>query len=194
MNAFDQANLVEAKGMAILLPFLEENAEGKVVITNKGRLAKYLQETAGDFITQIKGVMWTIEAKFEQDYSPGTKNLFLETWSNKNLDSLESHSERGCNPGWLVKTKADLLFYYILKHDDLYIIDLFRLKRWAFGFTDSNGNLVQPEIFKGKERKQRKYSQLNDTWGYAVSANYLLQKSWCKHVHVKQIPLFDEAA
>lgn len=147
--------------MAILSPFLEERADGRLVILNKGPLARALQEEVGDMIFTAKdGSARSVEVKIEQVH---TGNLFLETWSNKNLDSRESHASRGSTLGWMYKVKADLLFYYFLPNDKLYVFDFFVLKRWAFGCDGREGRRREY-----KEVMQKVHTQMNDTWGCLV--------------------------
>jgi hypothetical protein len=138
MNAFATASLVEHRGLAVLLPFLEERAhKGRVVSTAKGALAKTLQANFGDFLMNSDAdTVWSVEIKVEQSW---TGNLFLETWSNRNLDDKASHAERGCNPGWMFSTRADLLMSYFVDTDDLVVVPMFRLKRWAFGSGEAPG-------------------------------------------------------
>lgn len=163
MSAFTSARMIEAKGLAILEPFIREHAyNGQVVWTTRGDLSKSIQESMGDVLFNTdKDKIWAVEIKIEQEH---TGNLFIETWSNKNLNNEQSHADRGCNPGWLYKLRADLLMYYFLDTDDLYVIDVYPLKRWAFcGGPDGGGN-----IWAYREVPQGRYSQANDTWGRLV--------------------------
>lgn len=162
MNAFVEARKVEAAAMAVLLPFLEEHAERGLVLTSKGRLAKHLQLIAGDVLyNDTADRMWAVEIKAEEANLYG--NLFLETWSNRNLESPASHAERGSNQGWLHHCRADVLFYYFLDSDDLYVMQMFKLKQWAFGAGSTPGR-----IYEYPEKKQDKRAQRNDTWGRCV--------------------------
>ena len=61
--------------------------------------------------------------------------------------------------GWMYTLNADLLLYHFVKDDRLYKIPFQKLKRWAFH---------DRRIFDFPERRQSKYSQLNDTWGRCV--------------------------
>lgn len=190
MTAFDQARQVEARGMAILTPFLKTRAhDGRFVLTGKGRLARYLQETVGDALFNSDAdTIWSVEIKVEEEDCYG--NFFLETWSNKNLSDKSSHAQRGSNPGWLLKLQADLLFYYFVASDELYIIDLFALKRWAF--VHDNG---RPNIDRFPEKLQGKRTQLNDTWGRCVPiATLMAALPTTKKLFPRQIELFGEAA
>jgi hypothetical protein len=46
-------------------------------------------------------------------------NLFLEVWSNKNLDDRGSHIERGSTPGWLITCRADVLGFHFIDADTI---------------------------------------------------------------------------
>lgn len=162
MNAFDSARLVEAEGLAILRPFLDERTNGRLIMLDKGPLARALQQTTGDAIFQCpKGRAWSVEIKTEEKH---TGNLFLESWSNRNLDTSDAYSMFGSNPGWLFKLRADLLMYYFLDTDKLYVMDFLRLKRWAFG---------EWRIARFPERQQGRREQLNDSWGWCVPVDAL---------------------
>lgn len=168
-DAFGQCNLIETEGRRLLLPYLKERSDGALVLTEKGVLARHLQLIAGDaLINTPDGRLWAIEFKVEQKH---TGNLFLETWSNRNLNDKYAHAMYGSNPGWMVHCRADLLMYYFMDTDDLYTIDLFRLKQWSFGANDRRSNLYRwPEV------AQRKYQQPNDAYGRIVPINVLRQE------------------
>lgn len=186
MNAFESASMVETRGMAVLLPYLEEKAhQGRFVRTCKGPLARYLQAEIGDVIvntTEEKVI--AAEIKIEQRH---TGNLFLETWSNRNLDDRVSHAERGSNPGWMLKLRADLLLYYFLDTDDLYSVPLFRLKQWAFGCRAKPGRL-----YAFKEVSQQRYGQLNETVGRIVPIAILRDEVGLRHTKVQQLFMWSE--
>lgn len=166
MNAFDMARTVEARALARLLPFVDEQSNGHYVLTDKGRLAPLLQQVVGDVMfNDRKSRVWALELKAEQRH---TGNLFLETWSNRNLDDPASHAMRGSNSGWLWKLQADLLFYYFLDADKLYVADVFALKRWAFGHDGAKGRL-----YDFPEHRQARYEQANDTHGRLVPVSVL---------------------
>jgi hypothetical protein len=100
------------------LPYLEERAfKGRIVSTARGTLARTLQQDFGDHLLNTDDrTVWAVEIKVEQAW---TGNLFLETWSNRNLESKATHAELGSTPGWLIKTRADMLLYYFLDGDNL---------------------------------------------------------------------------
>jgi hypothetical protein len=185
MNAFNAGKKIEAQSMAILQRFLDDR-DNRWVMTNKGPLARYLQEVLGDFIINTaKQECWTVECKAELENR--YNNFFLETWSNRNLENRASHGERGSNPGWLKKCRADLLFYHFVGPDDLYIINLFRLQQWALGHGDVKGRM-----YDFPEKPQSKYVQLNDTWGRCVPISVVKEEVGFRHVNPKQIPLFGD--
>lgn len=172
MNSFNQSRKVETESLAILLPFLEERFE-RLVFTGKGRLAKRLQETVGDVLTNDQaGRIWSIELKAERQH---TGNLFLETWSNRNLSNRQDWFDHGSNVGWLYKMCCDLFFYHFLDADRLYVIDVFSLKRWAFSASSNRPDLTG-RLFDFRERPQGKYQQLNDTHGRLVPVQVLFKE------------------
>lgn len=181
MTGFAQARLVESRAMTVLEPFLLARGD-RYVLTDKGRLARFMQEQIGDLLMNDRnGKLWSVEVKSEQRF---TGNLFLETWSNRNLDDLFRHAEVGSNPGWLHKSRADILFYHFLDHDKLYVFNLFALKRWAFNepsqvrassAEDAAGfkGPLLGRIYDFREIRQSKYKQMNDTWGRIVPIKVL---------------------
>lgn len=167
MNDFSRSQQVEARSRVILSPFLQERAhDGQLVFIDKGPLAKSLQQSIGDAVMNDKnGIFRSVEIKAEAENRSG--NFFLETWSNRNLRDRRSHAERGSNPGWMLKLKCDFLFYHFVEPDELYVIDFFKLKKWAF----EDGN-----IFNFEEKLQGKYTQRNDTWGRCVPITTVAQE------------------
>jgi len=187
MNAFNQGRIVEAKGMAVLAPFLEERANGKLVLFDKGALAKAMQESVGDAIfTACDGSARSVEVKTEERF---TGNLFLETWSNRNLSERGSYVCRGNNPGWLFKSSSELLFYYFLTNDRLYVFDLFRLKQWAF--VSPGGLGFDGRLSDFREVPQGRYSQLNETRGRIVPLEVLREEVGYRLFYPKQLHLFE---
>ena len=105
--------------------------------------------------------IYFIDLKTENEDKYG--NLFLETWSNKKRNT----------PGWFppdVGVKADFVYYIFLKQKILYILDLPKLRKWAF----EEGN-----IRRYPEKMQNKYDQLNDTWGRCVKIVDLINEGLC---------------
>ena len=196
MTAFDQAKTVEARSLVLLMPFLREQAHnGQLVLTSKGTLATYLQEIVGDLLFNASDErLFSVELKAENKF---TGNLFLETWSNRNLVERRSHASRGSNPGWLCKTRADLLFYHFLDSDRLYVFDMFKLKRWAFAApsvhmaADRSGQHrpLTGRMFDFVEVAQSRYEQLNDTRGRLVPVKILEREVGCRLLHPAQLSL-----
>lgn len=179
MNAFNRASLVEQQGLALLLPWLEERAyKGRLVSTFRGPAARAFQTSFGDVLVNTDPeTVWAVEIKVERFW---TGNVFLETWSNRNLEDRTSHAERGTKPGWLVTTRADVVLYYFLDTDDLVTIPVFRLKRWAFGSGEQGGVYAYPE------KRQGAYGQANDTWGRCVPVEVLEAEVAARRTHVRQ--------
>lgn len=182
MDAFARSCSVETMGRSILEPFLLERADGRLVMFDKGPMAKALQETVGDGVYSDKGRQWFVEIKTEQRF---TGNLFLETWSNRNLKDRDSHASLGSNPGWLLKLKADLLLYYFLDNDHLYVFDLFKLKRWAFSLPGKNGH--DGRLWDYREVEQGANVQRNDTRGRIVPIADLVDEPGFRLLHPREL-------
>lgn len=182
MDAFARTCSVETQGRSILEPFLVEKADGRLVMFDKGAMARALQETVGDGVFSENGRQWFVEIKTEQRF---TGNLFLETWSNRNLKSRDNHAALGSNPGWLLKLKADLLLYYFLDNDHLYILDLFKLKRWAFALPGKSGN--DGRLWDYCEVEQGATIQRNDTRGRIVPIADLAEEPGFRLLHPRDI-------
>lgn len=181
MSGWTNARRIEAEGWTYLKPFFEENAS-QLLLTDKGRIARFLQETVGDLLMRAKtdGALYSVELKVERKAS---QNLFLESWSNRNLEDRQSHLDRGSNVGWFIKCRADLLFYYFLESDQLHIFDLFKLKRWAF---------KQRRLYEFPEKEQRTYQQMNDTHGYCVPLEILKREVGFKLIRPRQLAFWKE--
>lgn len=151
MNAFDDARLVEAEAMAVLLPFAKRHAkDGQVVTTDKGALSLELQAMAGDVLLNVPdGAVVGVEVKIERTSRHG--NFFLEIWSNVCPERPK--------PGWLATLWSDLIWYYFIDTDDLYVMRRAELFRWAF---------EQRNIYRYPEKEQRQRQQLNRTRGACV--------------------------
>ncbi len=182
MNAYTEASVVEHRGLAVLLPYLEERAyRGRIVSTAKGPLSRTLQRSFGDFFINVDAqTVRSLEIKVERTW---TGNLFLETWSNLNLADRDAHYEHGSTPGWMVTSRADLLLSYFLDTDDLVTVPLLRLKRWAFGSGPQDG------IYAWPERIQGRHGQRNDTWERCVPVEHLERVVGAKRTQVRQMSL-----
>jgi hypothetical protein len=189
MNAFDSARMVEAESLAILKPFLEDYSSGSYWISAKGPLAKCFQEQHGDVLfVDTTGTMKSVEMKAERKH---TGNLFMEIWSNRNFDDRSSFLDRGCNPGWLSKLRSDYLFYHFLDRDTLYILNLWKLQRWAFGCRDGRAHIYDREY---SEVVQRRHEQRNITVGRLVPLADLKSAGLVKVFFPKQSELWPVAA
>jgi len=160
MNAFEKASLIEKAAFKDILPYMKDTAfDGRFVITNKGNLSELLQKTVGDIIFNCEEEkVWAIEVKAEAEEG---KNFYLETWSNKKWKT----------EGWMHKLQCDFLYYYFLNTKNLYSMVFPDLKYWAFdkcGFSEEDGR-----IWDFPEKEQKKYTQLNDTWGRCVPINII---------------------
>jgi hypothetical protein len=171
-NAFNKARKIEAESIKHLLPFLKEHAfEGRFVLTNKGQLARELQKLAGDVIlTHVNGDALGIECKAEQ--SEKYENFFLEIWSNLSRFT----------PGWMITLQCDFLFYHFLDEHDLFIIPFRRLREWAFISPSKKIPNGRGRIWDFPEKRQRKYDQLNDTWGRCVPIRDLLSEMLIRRI------------
>ncbi len=150
MNVFDKAQRVELNSLEILLPFLRMNCyKGQFVVTSKGQSSKFLQRTVGDFlVNKSETEVVAIELKTEKKE---TGNLFLEVWSNRDFDRRKH--------GWMHTLMADVLWYYFIDTDNLYVLNFRELWRWAF---------VERNIERYREVEQKSYNQLNKTYGRIV--------------------------
>ena len=184
MTSIDKTRAVEAQSLAILMPYLLEQSDGRLVVTDKGHLSRFLQETVGDVLMNVphNGKLWSAELKAEVSNAHG--NFFFETWSNRNLEDRASHAMRGSNVGWMFKLRADLYLHHFIEDDDLYIFDFFKLKRWAFGANDQPGRL-----YDFKEKRQSKYAQPNDTWGRCVPIAEVCRALKPRLIHPRRLML-----
>ncbi len=133
------------------------------VTTAKGRLAVDLQKKYGDvLINRPNGEIWAIELKAEQEEKYG--NFFFEEWSNRSRNT----------PGWLRTLDADWLLYHFLRDASsstgiLYCIPFPDLKRWAYATPSRKYPQLLGRVNDYELRRQSKWDQRNDTWGYAVN-------------------------
>ncbi len=166
MNSFQECQKVEEMGYELIKPFLKKNYDEYVYVNTAERneLILAFQQNFGDLIVKKKKAIYFIDLKTENEDKYG--NLFLETWSNKKRNT----------PGWFppeVGVKADFVYYIFLKQKVLYILDLPKLRKWAF----EDGNITNYS-----EKKQSKYIQLNDTWGRCVKIADLIKAGQCRVV------------
>ena len=185
MNAFDYGKSVEAQGHALLLPYIRSQAyEGRFVVANKGPLAPHIQQTMGDVLVNTDpDTVWGVELKTERKKRP---NLFIETWSNKNLRNRESRRKHGYKLGWLITLQADVLFYLFLDTRKLYIANLFKLQQWLLTVDPSTH---RPPMDQYPE-KSPSIDQPNDTWGRCVPIAHIERAIGMRRVQLDQLPLF----
>ena len=126
MSAYTDACLVEQRGMAVLLPFLETRAWRRQVIrVAKGPLAKHFQRSFGDLLIAT-GPPNVASVEIEAQRRRTGNLVLVEVWSNKNLDDRGSHIERGSTPGWLITCRADVLGFHFIDADTVLFLPLFR--------------------------------------------------------------------
>lgn len=144
---------IGVEGCELVMQWLKSRGrvfDGRMVRTDKGRIALFLQKSVGDILYNTDPhTVLSIEVKTERRSSP---NLFLETWSNACPERKK--------PGWMVTLDADWLFYYFADSDDLCTVDFQRLKQWAFG--------EDQRICNFPEKEQVSNRQLNRTMGRIV--------------------------
>ncbi len=171
MNSFEQAKGVEERSLKILRPLIKQRAfNGQFVITSKGPLARELQLTIGDLLyNSDANTVYAVEIKAEQ--SNRHKNFFLETWSNLSRFT----------PGWMINLKTDLLLYHFIDDDELWVIPFEKLRIWAFR---------KQEIYKHPLLEQKKYKQMNDTWGHVVPILHLKE---ALNLSIPYAPIRDSA-
>ncbi len=176
MSAFKSCQEVEAEAVRRLTPFIEARSGepgqwGRFVLTDKGPLAKGIQETIGDVLLNQPGTgrLASVEIKAEQKH---TGNLYLECWSNLNIHDRDSWEARGSNPGWAWKMYPTFLFYYFLDQDRLYVIRGYSLWKWMHGSTSSSGAAGGTRIHDFR-KAQAGADQKNDTWGHLVPVDII---------------------
>lgn len=163
MNVFDKCQKIEYQGYLLLQPYLKANFDEYVYVNTEERneLVLAFQQNFGDLIAKRNNRIYFIDIKTEIDNKYG--NLFLETWSNKQRNT----------PGWFMPdrgVKADFVYYLFLEQRKLYILDLPKTREWAFDHNHIN---------EYSEKRQKKYDQLNDTWGRCVPIRDLLNETPC---------------
>jgi hypothetical protein len=146
-------------------PYLREHFDEFVYVNTEERseLMLAFQQNFGDLIVKQGKKLYFIDIKTENEDKYG--NLFLETWSNKKRQTA----------GWFVPAeqggvKADFVYYIFLKQRTLYILDLPKVREWAF---------ARKSLERYPEKMQNKYDQLNDTWGRCVKISDLMKEKQC---------------
>lgn len=150
---YDACRDLGDEGCELVMRWLESRGavfQGRMVRTDKGRIAMFLQRSVGDILyNSDRHSILSIEVKTERRESP---NLFLEMWSNADGETK--------TPGWMVTLDADWLFYYFKESDALHTINFQKLKHWA----------IDPgrRIYEFPERDQVTNHQRNRTVGRIV--------------------------
>jgi hypothetical protein len=200
MSAFHDCKQVEAESFRQLAPLIERRAlRGRYVTTAKGRLAAELQKKYGDlFINRPNGDLCAVEIKAEREEKFG--NFFFEEWSNRSRET----------PGWMRNLEVDWLLYHFLRDARpglssgsisrgtglLYCIPFPQLKEWAYHRPSRTNPHVLGRVHDYELRRQTKYDQLNDTWGYAVNIWEFTSEVRCDlylRVHGQWIPDVEHA-
>lgn len=155
VNSYTQCCNIEFQAVQELEPWLRQiSKNGQFVAINKGGLAAKLQPIYGDyFYNSHNSELISLEIKAEKKF---TGNFFLETWSN-----LSRYTT-----GWMFKLNCTLIGFYFLEEPQksLRILDFASLLSWAF---------KNKRIYRYPEVPQKKYEQLNDTWGRLVPIDVL---------------------
>lgn len=180
MSAFDDCRNIEAQGWEDLKEFLKKYAhDGRFVVTDKGNLSKFLQEIVGDGLFNSEdGKVWAFEFKTEIENKHG--NLFLEYWSNLSRFNL----------GWIHKLQTDILFYHFQRESELYCVSFNKLLKWAFK-TKSHKTGFPGRIYDWPLKCQKKYNQLNDTWGRCVPISVIENEIGLKKFNLDGKDCFD---
>lgn len=163
MNSFEKCQKIEELGYELIKPYLRQNFSEYVYVNTveRNELILAFQQNFGDLIVKKGKAIFFIDIKTENEDKYG--NFFLETWSNKKRNT----------PGWFpleAGVKADFVYYVFLKQKLLYILDLPKLRKWAF---------EEHNIERYPEKMQNKYDQLNDTWGRCVKIKDLIDAGQC---------------
>jgi hypothetical protein len=146
--SFDRTTQIGKVGIANVMPLIRSLASNGLVRTVSDD-NQFEQICRGDLSYSYAGMERFVEVKTEEKH---TGNLFLETWSNKACN----------NPGWMVKSNADILIYHFLDNGMTYLFDFKMLKKW---FVEKGSAFP--------EYPQRKNSQENDTWGKIIPLKHL---------------------
>ncbi len=170
-TTFQTCLAIEVEGYQLIRPYLDRHCEEYVYINTSKRKDLYnlIQKNAGDLIFKVNGEIYFADLKTEQSNRYG--NFFLETWSNKSRNT----------PGWLdpkVGIQSDYLFYIFLEQKMMYSFNFPELRRWAY---------EQNNLKRFPEKCQKKYDQLNDTWGVCVPIEKLVREVKTRIVDLQKI-------
>lgn len=172
MNSFNAASELEKQSLGVLIPMLLEMFDGNMLATNSHSHSADLQKTCGDFLARKSiGDVIGLEMKAEMKH---TGNVFIETWSNRKWFAS----------GWLFTSKADYILYHFLDSEVCYVISMRGLKTFCH-ITESPKTKKPGRLLDYPEVPQKKYDQLNDTWGRLIPVGDLksaqcLKEFWTK--------------
>jgi len=166
-RTFYDCRRIEALGLKMAERFLERHGADYILVEG-GQTAKFLQQIAGDIIARMpkNRRFWAIEVKTERENRWG--NIFIEWFSNRNLEDRNSHGCRGTSMGWFAELRSDLLWYQFLDSQEIHIFDLFALQRWALWTPPEDREQRHPRIFQYNLKPEGITNQKNDTWGFCV--------------------------
>lgn len=170
-SAIAQTTKIENDYIGIFLPPLRKYFESIVLIPNNSDWNTWSHTMQYDCHVdavgkrknkdEVSAIDFKIEEKnpFKtEDYSG---NLFIESWSNRKI----------YRRGWFYTSKADLIDYCFIEDKISYLFQLDELRDWL---------ICENAIKTFIEVEQNKYEQNNDTWGYLVSIDKLIENIKCK--------------
>jgi hypothetical protein len=173
LRRYEDCRRIEAIGIKMAERFLERHG-AQFVLVHGGQTAKFLQQIAGDIIAKLPrntNRYWAIEVKTERSKRWG--NIFLEWFSNRNLEDRASHGYRGSKMGWFAELRSDLLWYQFIDEQEIHVFDLFALQRWALWTSPTDKNDRSPALFGYPLKPEGLTDQKNDTWGFCVKLEHI---------------------
>lgn len=99
-------------------------------------------------------------------------NLFFEY-----VSSVEQATE-GC----MIKTEAEILLYYFIKSDKLYIINMNSFREWFYAKKSYFDSKNLKKIIKNKGKTKGTYTSV----GYTIPISWVNDNKWCKRVELKR--------
>lgn len=168
IHDFKESLKLGEEGESIIINYLE-NHPNYTEIIDVSKAPQYQDIDVDIVLRHVDGQKYLGEIKTDS-YKSG--NIFYE------VKSAEEVQSEGC----MNKTQADYLFYYYIKLDDLYIIDMNKYRDWFNKYKD----FFDRQGFK-KSLKNRRYNGgTYSTIGYAIPLIYLEDKSWVKKIKIKE--------
>lgn len=149
MSSFHKCLNTEAIGNKIVYDWISDKHPDWTQFwhTDGGEWSMTIQyEMGGDFTLRRPGKKDILcEVKTEEKF---TENIFPERWSNRSTG----------RDGWLITSRATLLFYLFLDRRIMYLIDMEKLQEWH----------KSGDMDRFRMAKQEKHIQHNDTRGLIV--------------------------